>query len=77
MAEDQEKRNDGDEAVPGQRVIQEALERAARRMGETPEDVTRIGGGTGNFGRGDRSMFDPAAEEDPEDSGELDGSLPP
>jgi hypothetical protein len=77
MAEDQETKREERSPETEQSAADRAVERAARRMMELPEDVLRVGGGTGNFGRGDRSMFDPAAEEDPEDPSALDGSLRP
>jgi hypothetical protein len=77
MAEERETPREERETETEHSAAEQAIERAARRMAEMPEDVLRVGGGTGNFGRGDRSMFDPAAEEEPEDPGNLDGSLPP
>ncbi len=77
MAEQREMGEEQEPARVDPAAAEEAVQRAARRMMELPEDVLRVGGGTDNFGRGDRSMFDPAAEEDPEDPDALDGSLRP
>jgi hypothetical protein len=77
MAEERKTKREEQPAEAEPSARERAIERAARRMAELPEDVLRVGGGTGNFGRGDRSMFDPAAEEDPIDPNELDGSIEP
>ncbi len=77
MAEDREQeRNELEEPRLSEEEL-ERLSRAAQRLAESPADALRVGGGSSNFGRGDRSMFDPAAEEDPEHPDNLDGSIQP